>query len=127
MKPNSQQSNDGLTLELIKSVLKDFADIRMFSVEKGEETPRMAALMYQRFALGVVRAAAACGHGNLASEVNPYSHELQEDIDPEFRESAAARQRAGCMDYGLTKSAVPPLNNRRTVSAPIQKYAKRKE
>ena len=31
----------------LEDVLKQFADIRMFRVEKGEETPRMASLLVE--------------------------------------------------------------------------------
>ena len=106
-----QVPGDGATLDIdsvdtdrLKGVLKQFADIRMFKVEKGEETPRMASLLFKEFSLGVIRTVLAFGYNKIAGELVPFSHGLQEGIDPGFRESASNRNASGCLDYAVDKS-----------------------
>jgi hypothetical protein len=89
---NDQITNEQIAVERLIRAVKDFADGRVKDVARRAETPKLAALLVQKYGLGVVDAAAAIFES--PRTVGPIGEVVDEEtakIDPLWREHARER------------------------------------
>lgn len=79
-------------VERLVQQVKDYADGRATDVARGAETPRLAALLVQKYGLGMVHAVTTIfGTPRAADRIYKATDDETAKIDPRWREHAQER------------------------------------
>lgn len=79
--------NDIISIDKLTQKIKDYARGRSQDVARGAETPRLAALLLQKYGLGLLDAAAVIyDNPRMADPISLVLDEETAKIDPQWRE-----------------------------------------
>ncbi|WP_433947018.1 hypothetical protein [Paenibacillus sp. SN-8-1] len=96
--------DENLAIDSLVLKVKEYADGRAKDVERGAETPRLAALLLQKYGLGVIEAVSMIYDTPRAAD--PISKVLDEEttkINPQWREHDRERWTGRPADITLSK------------------------
>lgn len=94
--------NEEIAIERLVREVQRYASGRSRDVERGAETPRLAALLLQKYGLGIIQAVSVIYESPRAADPILYALDSEiERIDPDWRENHRLRWAARPADITI--------------------------